>query len=191
MNLKDLTKPINSKWRVQSFSKNKPVATCVPYIDSRDVQNRLDEVCEPQNWQSDYKEVKGNVYGGIGILIGDRWVWKWDCGVESNVEKQKGEASDAFKRAAVKWGIGRDLYESDLVYVATNEAKIPTNFPYCIGPDKKRIWDLTDHINSMRSDKPKWWGQAVIYMRDGGDINKIKANYTLTPEQEKELLNAN
>ena len=57
------------KWRVQSFNKNKPSATCVAYIDSRDVQDRLDDVFGIEGWQSDYKEIKGNLYAGIGVFI--------------------------------------------------------------------------------------------------------------------------
>lgn len=149
MDIKQLTKEIPYQWRVQSFSKNKPMAQCVAYIDSRDVMKLLDEVLGAENWQSDYKEVKGNVYAGIGIKIDNEWVWKWDCGTESNMEAQKGEASDSFKRAAVKWGVGRFLYDLDIKYVKANEIKTKNNFPYCIDDIGKRIYDLTDYINSL------------------------------------------
>jgi hypothetical protein len=113
MTLKQLKKEIPYQWRVQSI--NDYAATCVAYIDSRDAQDLLDDVLGPENWQSDYKEVKGNVYAGVGIKIGNEWVWKWDCGTESKMEAEKGEASDAFKRACVKWGLGRFLYSLDIV----------------------------------------------------------------------------
>jgi hypothetical protein len=83
------------------------------YLDSRDVMNRLDDVIGPENWQCDYKEIKGNLYCGIGIS----GIWKWGCGTESDMDKEKGEASDAFKRAAVLWGIGRYLYYLKPIYV--------------------------------------------------------------------------
>ena len=150
MELKNLTKKIPYKWRVQSFSKNKPMAQCVAYIDSRDVQKLLDEVVGQENWQDDYKEVKGNVYAGIGIKIDNNWVWKWDCGVESNMDKEKGEASDSFKRAGVKWGIGRFLYDLDIKYVKANEVKSEKNSPYCIDDNSKRIYDLTEYINKLK-----------------------------------------
>lgn len=149
MNLKDLYKEMPYQWRVQSFSKNYPSAQCVAYIDSRDVQKVLDEVIGQENWQDDYKEVDGKIYAGIGILIGDRWVWKWDCGTESNIEKEKGQASDAFKRAAVKWGIGRFLYDLPIKIVKTNEPKTQNNFPYVVDEQGKRVYDLTQHINKM------------------------------------------
>ena len=117
MNLEDLKQKLPFKWRVQS--SNKWGAQCVAYIDARDVQDLLDEVVGPENWQCKYSEHKGNLFCSIGIdcsvTAEDLWVWKEDCGTESNVEKQKGEASDAFKRAAVMWGVGRFLYSMPII----------------------------------------------------------------------------
>lgn len=90
----------------------------------------LDELYGAENWQKDYKEVKGNLYCGIGIWdkAKGEWVWKWDCGTESNTEKEKGEASDAFKRAGfnVAGGIGRELYTAPFIWlnVATKPYKV-------------------------------------------------------------------
>lgn len=114
MELKELKKELPFKWRVQSA--NQYGAKCVAYIDARDVQDLLDDVCGQAGWQSKYTEHKGNLFCSIGIL--DKhgtWVWKEDCGTESNIEKAKGESSDAFKRAAVMWGVGRFLYKMELV----------------------------------------------------------------------------
>lgn len=79
------------------------------YVDARYVQDRLDEATEGY-WKNEYKEIKGNLFCGISILLDGEWVIKWDVGVESKFEPVKGEASDSFKRAGVQWGIGRDLY---------------------------------------------------------------------------------
>ncbi len=82
------------------------------YIDARLVMDVLDKVVGKAKWQCDYKDIGGKLYCGIGVWVdGVGWVWKWDIGVESTYEAEKGEASDAFKRAAVKWGIGRFLYK--------------------------------------------------------------------------------
>lgn len=153
MDLSQLKKEIPYQWRVQSFSKFKPQASCVAYIDARDVMNLLDEVCGPENWQSDYKQVNGNVYAGIGIWINERWVWKWDAGTETKVEKEKGEASDSFKRAAVKWGIGRFLYDLDIQYIPANEKKTQQNFPYPVDEKGNRVWDITKYINDRLPHK--------------------------------------
>lgn len=150
INLKELKKEIPCQWRVQSFSKNKPQAQCVAYIDARDVMNLLDEVVGQANWASDYKDIGGQTFAGIGINIDGVWVWKWDTGSESNIEKEKGQASDSLKRAAVQWGIGRFLYDKDIKYVNANEAKTDKNFPYVVDSNGNRVWDLTKHINSLR-----------------------------------------
>lgn len=150
MNIKDLKKEIPFKWRVQSFSKNKPNASCVAYIDARDVMNLLDEVCSPENWSSDFKDIGGQTFAGIGIKIGESFVWKWDTGSESNIEKEKGQASDSLKRAAVQWGIGRFLYDMTVKYVTASEAKTSSNFPYVVDGNNKRVYDLTKFINDQK-----------------------------------------
>lgn len=98
--------------------------TFLLYKNARVDMAILDETVGEFNWQRDHKEVKGNLYCGIGIWDGQKkeWIWKWDCGTESYTEKEKGEASDSFKRAGFNWGIGRELYTAPLIYLtcATN-----------------------------------------------------------------------
>lgn len=94
--------------------------TMLLYKTARTDMAILDEVYGETGWQCDYKEVKGNLYCGIGIenpMTGE-WVWKWDCGTESNTEKEKGEASDAMKRAGFRWGIGRELYTAPFIWLS-------------------------------------------------------------------------
>ena len=96
----------------------KRYANMLCYVDARYVQDRLDEIIGVGNWSSDFIEIKGSLFCRITIsyLRDDKEIGivsKMDCGTESNVEKQKGEASDAFKRAAVQLGIARDLYNLD------------------------------------------------------------------------------
>lgn len=148
IDLKKLRKEIPHKWRVQSFSKNKPQAQCVAYIDARDVMDLLDEVVGGENWQDDYKLIDGKLLAGIGIKCGNEWIWKWDTGTESNMEKEKGQMSDAFKRAGVKWGIGRFLYDLPIQYLPANEKKTQSNFPYVVDEQGKQVWDITKHINA-------------------------------------------
>ena len=83
----------------------------------------LDEVY-PDAWQNDFKVIDGKMYGGIGIKVNSEWLWRWDCGTESNMEAEKGEASDAFKRAGFKWGIGAELYSSPFIWVKPDACKI-------------------------------------------------------------------
>ena len=150
MNLSELKKEMPYKWRVQSFSKFKAQGQCVAYIDARDAQNRLDEVCGQEGWQALYYAVDNKLFCKVGIKIGDDWVWKSDTGSESNIEKEKGHSSDAFKRACVMWGIGRFLYDLDIQYVPSNEKKTNNNYPHVIDEDGKRVWDLTKYINNRK-----------------------------------------
>lgn len=107
-------------------------ATALLYKTARTDMDILDSVYGAENWECDYKEIKGNLYCGIGVYIaksnGDvNLVWKWDCGVESRTDsdnnQKKGEASDAFKRAGFKWGIGRELYSAPTIFLKVNTKK--------------------------------------------------------------------
>jgi hypothetical protein len=81
------------------------------YITSRAVQNRLDDVCGPAGWESSFAETaSGRVIATISIDMGTRWTAKSDGAGSTAMEGEKGGLSDAFKRAAVMWGIGRYLY---------------------------------------------------------------------------------
>ena len=76
-------------------------------------------------WQNDFKVIDGKMYGGIGIYHKElkEWLWRWDCGVESNTEAEKGQASDCFKRAGFKWGIGIELYSAPFIWISAETAK--------------------------------------------------------------------
>jgi|FLOH01.1.fsa_nt_gi hypothetical protein len=150
MNLEDLKKEIPFRWRVQSFSERKAEAICIPYIDARDAQNLLDDVCGPEGWQSDFKGAGSLLMGGIGIKVEDEWLWKWDTGTETRIEKEKGHASDAFKRAGVHWGIGRFLYGIAPVKVRANKIKAKgESSPWVCDLEGKYIFDITDYINKI------------------------------------------
>lgn len=100
----------------------------------------LDETVGPMNWQRNHREEKGNLFCGIGIYDEERgqWVWKWDCGAESFTEKEKGEASDSFKRAGFNWGIGRELYTCPFIWF--NAADINMK-------QRNGKWTTYDHFN--------------------------------------------
>lgn len=93
------------------------------YKTARVDMNILDQVVNPMNWKCTYHEVKGNLYCEISIYDPDKkeWISKEDCGIESREDdegnQRKGEASDAFKRAGFKWGIGRELYTAPFIFI--------------------------------------------------------------------------
>lgn len=103
------------------------------YKTARTDANLLDETVGEENWENDFKLVDGVLYGGIGIHYDGsfengrhetRVIWKWDAGTESNTEAEKGRASDAFKRAGFKWGIGRELYTAPFIWIPSGKANI-------------------------------------------------------------------
>ena len=94
------------------------------YKTSRTDMALLDETVGPENWQCDYRSIDEKLFCGIGCRFQDgEWVWKWDTGTPSNMEAQKGEASDAFKRAGFKWGIGRELYTTPDIWVKREQCR--------------------------------------------------------------------
>lgn len=110
-------------WRVGSTTKDKSKGMALAYIDARDAQDRLNEVCGPFGWQCRHEVSQDKrVTCHVGIRSPDgEWVWKSDGAGETDYEGEKGSYSDSFKRACVKWGIGRYLYECDAPWVAIEQ----------------------------------------------------------------------
>lgn len=100
------------------------------YKDARCDARVLDETVGAESWQCRYYEQKGSLFCSVGIQIafqdGPQWVWKDDCGTPSNMEAEKGEASDAFKRACFKWGLGRELYTAPFIWIPKEKCNIQT-----------------------------------------------------------------
>lgn len=106
-------------WRVGSTTQDKSKGMALAYIDARAVMDRLDTVCGPSSWQCNYLFGTGNsVVCNLGILMDGEWVWKADGAGATDVEAEKGALSDALKRAAVRFGVGRYLYEMKSPWVA-------------------------------------------------------------------------
>lgn len=85
----------------------------LPYVTNRAIQERLDTVVGPENWKNEYipwEIGSPGVLCGLSIRIDNEWVTKWDGAEQSTQDPVKGGFSDAMKRAAVQWGIGRYLY---------------------------------------------------------------------------------
>jgi len=187
INIEDLKSELPYKWRVQST--NKGGAMCVAYIDSRQLADRLDQVVGPLNWQSDYRVINDNLYAGIAIYDAEKnhWVWKWDCGIESNTEKEKGEASGAFKRAGVKWGVGRFLYDLEIQKVKTKEYGANKKMYPC--DDRGEIlWDgnaLTNYINNRNKKPTKAPTPARMEQSKKYETPTSEPTYNKTPYSEE------
>lgn len=118
---RDLTKD-DIEVRVQSASEKGVVLLL--YKNARVDMSVLDETVGQERWQREHYECKGNLFCRVGIRFGDEWVYKSDCGSESNTEAEKGEASDSFKRACFNWGIGRELYTAPFIWVSADKCNI-------------------------------------------------------------------
>ncbi len=221
--LSKLKEEVPYQWRVQSRNKERTKAICSAYIDARDVMSVLDKHCS-YGWQSDVKELAGFIFYGIGINMptendekgNPNWFetfWRWDTGARiednktDNMYEQAGKsaASDALKRAAVQWGVGRFLYDLPTVTVPCDQYGNP------VDATGARIWDLTKHINGLSKNKkpspapavttpepvaaPKPAGKKkldqvaydnmVKFINDGkvAQVEKAMKNYDLTDSQ--------
>lgn len=121
-NKKTLSSIIPFQFRIWAGNKEKTKYSVLWYIDARDAMELLDDVVWPNNWQRDHKKIWENLFCWIGINHWWERVWKWDCGTESNTEKEKWESSDSFKRACVNWGIWRFLYTLPKLWITAEEA---------------------------------------------------------------------
>ena len=95
------------------------------YKNARCDMNILDETVGAANWQDRYYPCKNTLFCSVGIKTpSGEWIWKDNAGAESNTEKEKGEASDSFKRACFNWGIGRELYTAPFIWIPADKLKI-------------------------------------------------------------------
>ncbi len=93
------------------------------YKDARCDMTMLDELYGAMNWQREHVIIDGRLYCNISVWDDKKkqWICKQDVGTESNTEKEKGQASDSFKRAGTNWGIGRELYTSPFIWIGLKD----------------------------------------------------------------------
>ncbi len=141
------------------------------YKDARVDMSILDETYGAENWTCSYREVKGNLFCTISVWDKEKstWVSKEDVGIESRTEGEKGEASDSFKRAGTKWGIGRELYTSPRIYVNINSGELTNNgkgvktnfFVSKIGYNENREINLLEIIDQYGNVRFNFGGTAT------------------------------
>ena len=105
---------------------NEKGLTLLLYKDARVDQNILDETVGVLNWERKHEVIDGNLYCTVSIYDEGKgaWVSKQDVGTESYTEKEKGQASDSFKRACFNFGIGRELYTAPFIWIPADNCKI-------------------------------------------------------------------
>lgn len=201
--LPKLKKVVPCQWRVQSFSRFKAEATVVAYIDARECMDILNEFAV-YGWHREHYSINNKEYCKVGIVMPDASIqWRADCGTQSNTEKEKGQSSDAFKRACVNFGIGSFLYELPLEKLPASDKKTDGNWPFVIDEHGKQIWDITEYINKKHGvtpptteKKPKLnevaFGKLLprVKAKEAGVLYKTIQAFQLTENQFNQLLTA-
>lgn len=152
-------------------------AVLLLYKTARTDMELLDETVGPENWTNDYREIKRNLYCGIAIRKDETesWIWKWDCGVESRADgegnEKKGEASDAFKRAGFRWGIGRELYTAPSIWVPVERMHIQADGNRYRTYDSFRVekiaYDGKQNISGLAIWNDSTGKRCFTYFREG------------------------
>lgn len=183
-----LAAPMPFKYRAQS--SNEYGSNLVAYVDSRQVAARLDEVFG-LNWSDEYHIRNGSTFCRITVTLPDgKTMFREDLGTESATEKEKGEVSDAFKRAAVKFGVGRFLYDmgiarTDALEHGKNKQGKPNYVPCVDKADQYSKLTNPDDLNayaamliSAGGDKAAAKKAWADYKKAGGSRNaENKAKY--------------
>lgn len=122
-----LTAPIlpnEIEWRVQSQTSTGKLIV-VPYINNRCVMHRFDAAFGAENWTSEFKEISNGFLCRLTVTVNKREVYREDGASKTNIEPEKGGISDAMKRAAVQFGLGRCLYDYPRVFIECEGKFIP------------------------------------------------------------------
>lgn len=150
-------------------------AVLLLYKTARTDMDILDETVGSDNWTNDYREIKGNLYCGLAVRESRDapFVWKWDCGIESREDgegnEKKGEASDAFKRAGFRWGIGRELYSAPFIWVGADKMNITGSGgkfrTYDTFAVERIVYDSANRISGLSIMNQKTGKRAFVWQR--------------------------
>lgn len=158
--------------RVGTVSDGKGVSLLM-YKNARVDMQLLDEVVGAENWKRSHEVVNGNLFCTVSIRTDNgEWVSKQDVGTESNTEKEKGQASDAFKRACFNWGIGRELYTCPFVWVSLNADEWRAGYNGKQQPKTRFSVDAIEYDEARR----------VSYLTVKDDKGKVRYTYG-TPKE--------
>ena len=163
------------------------------YKDARVDQRLLDEHVGPMNWQRKHEIIGGNLYCSVGIYDAEKeqWIWKQDVGTESYAEKEKGQASDSFKRACFNWGIGRELYTAPFIWV-TDFNKATKNEKVAVASNEKFTVQKITYNGNMIDELiiVNSAGRQVYPTAKGTYKQEIEEEETLEQQLEKKTVKA-
>lgn len=131
------------------------------YKDARADQKILDETFTPYGWKRSHQAINGNLYCTVEVWDPEKqqWIGKQDVGTESTSEKEKGQASDSFKRACFNWGLGRELYTAPFIWVPAGTAEILVK-----GEGREKKYYTTDrfYVRSVAYDRERCMDSLCI-----------------------------
>ena len=119
------------------------------YTDARAAMKILDETFGCLNWQRSHQMIGNSLYCTVSVWDNEKqqWISKSDVGTESYTEKEKGQASDSFKRACVSVGIGRELYTAPFIWVSANKVNLQRKGDKLLTYDKFKLSDISYNDN--------------------------------------------
>ena len=179
-------------FRVQSINRG-GYATILAYKDARVDMNRLDAVYGVEGWTNTYEVINGNLFCSISVWSDNmkQWVSKQNVGTESQAEKEKGQASDAFKRAGFCLGIGRELYDYPVISVKLfQNEEAPKNGEWYMEGDRPK------QGYGLKLKDWKWFSQFIDgklkYLAAKDQTGKLRFSYGeyVTEEDKKNLKTA-
>lgn len=178
--LEALKEPFDERiihWRVGATTKDKDKGIALAYLNARDVMKRLDEACGIEGWACVYTQCAGTAVCELSILIDGTWIVKSDGAGATDVEGEKGMLSDAFKRAAVRFGVGRYLYYLSNEWVPIKEAGrsyklvAPPKLPYWAKPKAEREKIGLNPVNHNKVN------EAIKFFKRKIDEDSLEDNY--------------
>lgn len=170
------------------------------YKDARVDQNILDETVGVMNWQRHHTRDNANCIVSIWDEDKKQWIEKEDTGTESNTEKEKGLASDSFKRACFNFGIGRELYSAPFIWISSDKAniqqgsngKLQCNDKFIVSEiaydDDRNIVALTIVNTRTNNVVYKLGGTAATKKIDTKTVKHIERLISLTESDTEKLL---
>lgn len=174
--------------RVGQMAGDGSYVTLLLYKDARCDMNILDETVGAMNWQRHHSRENANCIVSIWDEEKETWIDKEDTGTESNTEKEKGLASDSFKRACVNWGIGRELYTSPFIYVSRKNSDGSENFKI-VNKNGKLVFASgnnlkVDHM-AVENGQITELSISNSFSGENGYVNKVVFDYPKIKKSEK------
>lgn len=171
--------------RVQQVKQNGCVLLL--YKDARCDMRILDEVFQVDGWKREHQLIDGKLFCTVSIWSDrlEQWITKQDVGTESNTEKEKGQASDSFKRACFNLGIGRELYSAPFTWINLNANEVKQN-----GAKYQLDYKVKFEVKEIEYDSNREISKLVIIDQNGKERFKFNANKKVeVSRQEKEKAN--